>query len=85
MNLLEYVEPHSIDSIVSSIPLSNISIAEKKELLLQCKEALKPTGTLIQYQYSLADYKLLKAIFGQVELQFALLNIPPAFIYICRD
>jgi phospholipid N-methyltransferase len=77
-----YVAPHSVDVIISALPLLNMPDQVKRSILTAARLALKPGGKFIQYQYSLADYNLIKEYFPQVKLDFQLLNIPPAFIYV---
>jgi len=84
LNLLTYVKKESVDAIISSLPLANFPTILKRNILQQCYDALKPKGLFIQFQYSLIDFKLLKKRFNSVERKFTPLNIPPAFIYICR-
>lgn len=84
LNLLTYVKKESVDVVISSLPLANFPFALKRDILQQCYDALKPSGLFIQFQYSLIDYKLLKKKFSSVERKFTPLNIPPAFIYVCR-
>ena len=86
-NVLElgnYVNPHSVDVIVSGLPLANIPKSVKTKILSAAIEALQPDGIFIQYQYSLFDYALLKKHFREVKLDFTPLNFPPAFIYLCK-
>lgn len=84
LNLLTYVKRESVDVIISSLPLANFPPSLKKDILRQCYEALKPNGLFIQFQYSLIDFKLLKNLFSSVDRKFTPLNLPPAFIYICK-
>lgn len=84
LNLLTYVKKLSVDVVISSLPLANFPESLKIDILQQCYDALKPNGLFIQFQYSLIDFKLLKKRFSSVERKFTPLNIPPAFIYICR-
>ena len=83
--LLKDLDIQYFDSIISSLPLAIIDSRIKNRILLNCKNALKPGGQYIQYQYSLNDHKRLQKTFEQVDKQFVVLNIPPAFVYECRD
>ena len=83
-NLCDYVENESVDVIVSSLPLKNIDDQIKEEIIKASLLGLKKGGLYIQYQYSLSDYSWLKKHFEEVELDFTALNIPPAFVYICK-
>jgi phospholipid N-methyltransferase len=71
------------DYIFSSIPLALIPKGVKRSILQNAVSNLKPNGKYIQFQYSLADYKLLKKHFSRVRLKFTMLNFPPAFVYSC--
>ncbi|MEO0627273.1 MAG: methyltransferase domain-containing protein [Bacteroidota bacterium] len=81
--LAEFIEPESIDYVVSSLPLSIIPKGVKAEIIQQSMEALKPQGHYLQFQYALQDYKLLKYYFNSVKVSFTAANLPPAFIYTC--
>jgi phosphatidylethanolamine/phosphatidyl-N-methylethanolamine N-methyltransferase len=81
-HLLNYVAPQKVDAIISALPLLNMPDAVKRQILRVSREALKPGGKFIQYQYSLADHSLIKEYFNKVELDFTFLNVPPAFIYV---
>ena len=74
-----------VDYIISSLPLTNLPKKVTKNILKNSYNSLKNKGLLIQYQYSLTYYKKLKKVFkNQVDLEFEIRNIPPAFIYICK-
>lgn len=81
--MASYLEPQSVDYIVSSLPLSMIPKEIKALIFEQVKLVLKPTGQFIQYQYALQDYRLLSKYFGDVSVGFTLANLPPAFVYTC--
>lgn len=82
--LKKYADSNTIDVIVSGLPLANIPKQIKEKIINAALDALHSDGIFIQYQYSLFDYRLLKKHFKQVKLDFTPLNIPPAFIYICK-
>lgn len=82
-DLLQWVQPDSVDAVISALPLAFIPKAEKNRILRAAAESLKPGGLFVQFQYSLTDYGLLRRHFGKVGVRFELLNIPPAFIYVC--
>jgi phospholipid N-methyltransferase len=56
-----------------------------KNILHHVKKVLQPAGMFLQYQYSLNAYKKLKSTFKNVEVNFTPMNIPPAFVFICKD
>ena len=83
-NILNFVAPQSADAIVSWLPLANINIEEKQAIIIEAKKSMKEDGLFVQFQYSLYDYKFLKKHFKSVRVQFCPLNVPPAFIYVCK-
>lgn len=83
--LPKYISDRSVDYIISGLPLANIAAKQKSSILHACKRVLKPNGYYIQFQYSLNDISLLKRQFFSVSCGFALLNIPPAFVYYAKN
>ncbi|WP_435164814.1 class I SAM-dependent methyltransferase [Paenibacillus glycanilyticus] len=75
---------HEVDYIFSGLPFYNFSPAMRLQLILQCKEALKPGGKLIAFQYSLQMKNLLSEHFEIETISLVPFNIPPAFVYVCR-
>ncbi|MFK8038019.1 MAG: class I SAM-dependent methyltransferase [Crocinitomicaceae bacterium] len=71
------------DAIISSLPLTVIPQPIKSNILKASYQILKPKGIYVQYQYSLNAKKLIEHHFGKLNLRFSLINIPPAFIYVC--
>ena len=71
------------DCIISSLPLYNMPTRVKMRILQACKKNLKVGGRFIQYQYSLADKKIIRHYFDDVKIDFVLMNVPPAFVYTC--
>ena len=72
------------DYIVSGLPLASLPGHIGENIIDEVYAALKPGGLYIQFQYSLKSYRKFKERFAQVKLGFTPLNIPPAFVYICR-
>jgi phospholipid N-methyltransferase len=83
--VMKHVNKHEADYVISSLPLANFSRQSKESILGHVENILKTGNLFIQFQYSLADRKLLKRYFRKINLKFTLLNIPPAFVYVCRD
>lgn len=84
LNILNFVDSQSVDAIVSWLPLANIGTKIKQAIITEVKKSMKEDWLFIQFQYSLYDYKFLKKNFKSVKVQFCALNVPPAFIYICK-
>ncbi|WP_400164747.1 class I SAM-dependent methyltransferase [Brevibacillus sp. TJ4] len=84
----EYVEElgfEKVDVIVSGLPFANFPQDLRTKILDEIQSVLAPGGLFITFQYSLQLHAELKARFAPVQIDFTLLNIPPAFIYICRN
>jgi phosphatidylethanolamine/phosphatidyl-N-methylethanolamine N-methyltransferase len=70
--------PHC-DYILSGIPFSILKIDKKRSLLQKTYHALAPGGQFITYQVT-NELKQHAKIFGRVESEYFLQNIPPMFI-----
>ncbi len=87
-NLETYLHENNfdkVDYIISSLPLAMIPNSVVKNILTVVKKVLSPAGAFVQYQYSLNAYKKLKNTFKKVDVNFTPINIPPAFIFVCKD
>ncbi|MEI7024083.1 class I SAM-dependent methyltransferase [Paenibacillus sp. y28] len=73
-----------LDCIISGLPYFNFPQAIRDQLLEQIQLSLKPNGQFIAFQYSLQMKEQLADYFDVEAIRMVLLNIPPAFIYICR-
>ena len=84
----QYVEElglGKVDVIVSGLPFANFPEEQRKAVLDEIQSVLAPGGLFITFQYSLQLHAELKSRFAPVQIDFTLLNIPPAFIYICTN
>ena len=82
---LEEMELGKADVIISGLPFANFPQELRTAILDEVQKVLKPGGLFITFQYSLQLQAELQARFPWVETDFTLLNIPPAFIYTCRN
>ncbi len=73
------------DIIISSLPLSLLGDEQTSYLLGMVKDHLNSNGCFVQYQYSIGKLKMLKANFGNINTDFTLRNLPPAFVYQCSN
>ena len=74
----------SIDYILSSLPFGLMDEVVVLRILESAKHILKSSGKFIQFQYFLQNKKEIHSIFPKVRYKFTPLNLPPAFVYICR-
>lgn len=80
---LHEMELGEVDYIISSLPLTAIPPAIRTAILKASHASLKTGGYYIQFQYSLHLRKKLKQLFKTQQIRFTLLNVPPAFVYVC--
>jgi phosphatidylethanolamine/phosphatidyl-N-methylethanolamine N-methyltransferase len=73
------------DAILSSLPLAMFSKELRESVLMASKNALKPGGTYVQFQYSLQAKKELEKTFKKVKIGWTPRNFPPAFVYTCKN
>jgi phospholipid N-methyltransferase len=71
------------DYIISGIPFSTLPADVRDEILRSTHDALKPGGKFLVYQFSSKVLPHLEQHFGNVQTEFALLNILPARLFYC--
>jgi phospholipid N-methyltransferase len=85
-DIRQFIDGHrhrGITYIVSSIPFG-ILPEEECDRIMEAIRDVSDSGTVfIQYSYSIIQYRRYKKYFPKVRMQFELINIPPAFIFIC--
>lgn len=74
----------SLDCVLSGLPFFNFPQELRDVLMNQIHGALKKDGLFIAFQYSKQMKKQFSEIFDIQEIQFVPLNIPPAFVYVCK-
>lgn len=84
LKLLESENESHTDIIVSSLPFTNFDTNLTIRILKASEKALGKNGLFIQFQYSLNVKRLLNKIFEIKSIKFVPINIPPAFVYICK-
>ncbi|NOU94166.1 methyltransferase [Paenibacillus sp. LMG 31456] len=73
-----------LDCVISGLPFANFPQQLRDEIMEQVVASLKPNGLFIAFQYTLQMKKQLSRHFDIQTIQFVLLNVPPAFVYVCR-
>lgn len=73
-----------VDYIVSSLPLSLFDEDIREEIIQNSYKSLKNNGIMTQFQYSEQCKSLFEDTFQQLKVKFTVLNIPPAFVYVCQ-
>lgn len=79
-------DPHNgITYIVSSIPFGILPESECDRIMKAIHEIADKQTIFIQYSYSIIQYRRYKKYFPHVKVQFELINIPPAFVFIGKQ
>jgi phospholipid N-methyltransferase len=73
-----------LDCILSGLPFFNFSQNLRDHLMDEIYQSLKPNGLFIAFQYSMQMKKQFAQYFAIEKIDFVPLNIPPAFVYVCR-
>ena len=72
------------DYILSGLPITSLPKQLTRKILNLSIENLNENGCFIQLQYSPVRKKELKKFFPAVKVNFVPLNIPPAFVFVCK-
>ncbi|MBG9566682.1 methyltransferase domain-containing protein [Brevibacillus agri] len=72
------------DCIVSGLPFANFPQELRDQIMDEVYAALKPGGVFVTFQYSLQMKKQLSTVFENMTVKLVPLNLPPAFVYVCR-
>lgn len=84
-NLKAHLEKYNlgeVDVIISAIPYVSLPEELGYSIVGICKDVLKNNGLYVQIHYSLLMKKMYKKVFGNVDVSFVPLNIPPAFVLV---
>ena len=73
-----------VDYILSAIPFVAFSKEDTMNIVSQAREILGGAGKYIQVHYSTVLKKIYKSIFPKVDLNFVLVNLPPAWVFVCE-
>ncbi len=82
-----YLKEHNfseLDGVVSAIPFVVVPEKESYHIIESCREQMKLDSPFIQVHYSLLTRKMYKKIFGNLDIKFVFLNLPPAFVLVSR-
>lgn len=87
-NIYKYLNEYEITKvnyIISGLPFTSLPKALSENILEQTKNILAESkGTFITFQYSLAKIKLFNQYFKSIENDKEYLNIPPAYVLVCK-
>ncbi len=82
----EYLEKNglknTVDYIISAIPFVSLPDDLSYKIVETSRDHLAEGGLYVQLHYSLLVRKMYKRIFGNVDVNFVPINIPPAFVLV---
>jgi phospholipid N-methyltransferase len=71
------------DTIISSLPLANLSSADRTSILKQVRRTLRPGGRFVAFQYGATVLDEVREVFDRTEVSRVFRNLPPALVYVC--
>lgn len=83
----EYLDKNDMgkaDFVVSALPFVAFPEELTYNILRETKQQMKPGAKFIQVNYSLLMKKIYMEVFGNVDVNFTPINIPPAFVLVCE-
>jgi len=81
--VLERLGRGPADYVISGIPFSTIPENARESILRSTRDALRPRGALIVYQFTRSILPSLERVFGRVSRDFEPRNILPAQLFYC--
>jgi phospholipid N-methyltransferase len=81
----DYLDGQRPDVIVSALPFTSLPDGVGRRILDRAAAVLAPGGTMLVLQYSPLMASELSRRFATVRRSFCLRNVPPAFLFACRD
>ncbi len=73
------------DVIVSALPFTSLPAGTGRLILERAARVLAPDDTLLVLQYSGFIVPELRRLFATVRRRVCVLNVPPAFLFACRE
>ncbi len=72
------------DAIISALPFTIIPEDITYSIINACKDNMKKGGTYVQIHYSLIPKKYYKNVFGNIDISFIPINVPPAWVMVSK-
>lgn len=84
-DVIEELAGQRPEVVVSALPFTSLPKGVGHTILERTATVLAPGGTLLVLQYSPLIARELGRLFATVSRRYCLRNVPPAFLYACRD
>jgi len=82
--ILERERLGELDCIISGLPFFNFPQQLRDDIMAQAVASLKEDGLFVAFQYSQQMKRQLNEQFVIEDIKFVPMNVPPAFVYVCR-
>ena len=80
---LDRLKLDGADYIISGIPFTTMPVQLREKIMRESREALKPRGAVLVYQFTRAVLPYLRTHFKQIDQDFEPRNILPARLFYC--
>jgi phospholipid N-methyltransferase len=80
---LDRLKLDGADYIISGIPFTTMPVELREKIMGQSREALRPGGAVLVYQFTRAVLPYLRTHFNQIHQDYEPLNILPAWLFYC--
>jgi phospholipid N-methyltransferase len=84
-NLQEHLDGEQADVLVCALPFTSLEPGLRKRILESLPRALAPRGVALVIQYSPLIQSELRRLFPSVRRRISVMNVPPAFLFACRQ
>ncbi len=84
-DVVEVLDGQRPEVVVSALPFTSLPSGLGRTILERTAGVLAPGGTLLVLQYSPLLARELSRLFATVTRRVSLRNVPPAFLFACRD
>ena len=82
---LDRLKLDGADYIISGIPYTTMTVELRERIIRESREALKPGGAVLVYQFTRAVLPYLQTHFKQIRQDFEPRNILPARLFYCTQ
>jgi phospholipid N-methyltransferase len=82
---LDRLKLDGADYIISGIPYTTMPVELRERIIRESREALKPGGAVLVYQFTRAVLPYLQTHFSQIRQDFEPRNILPARLFYCTQ
>lgn len=79
---LRGLQVSKLDYVISALPFVALPKELGLDIVSKCHQFMKQGGRYVQVHYSLLTKKLYQGVFGNVDVNFVPLNVPPAFVLV---